>query len=386
MHQNKIGVNMSKLFGQIDINDFLKNYWEKKPLIIKGAIKLPQSLIEKEDLFEMAMDEYFISRMVTKSQSQEWNVVDGPFEKPELEELQTHQWTLINHNLNLYNERIHDLQRSLEFLPSWLFDDAMTTLSNKGSSVGAHIDNYNVFIAQLSGQREWKIQHKPNPKFQEGLPVKILEEFKEDESFILSPGDLIYIPPHVAHHGISLENSLSLSLGFKSIEYDQLLKTMALNILEDESEKSFYKTSFNERLEDTNEIDQNNLKEIKKNLLKFLSEDALLDETILKFASKSKGLFEPNDDFTLEEFEQEFKQKGLILDEFTKFSSIKNNDSIKLGINGTVIHINEEEYSCIKKLQSLLPQTEIHYSKFSKIVAVLYTMFNEGFCYFNVQD
>ena len=370
-------------FFQNKVNQisFIKENWEKKPIVLRNIIPNAEKIIAQDELIEMATDDYFISRLITQHKN-EWTVTDGPFEKGELNQRSSDKWTLVNHNVNLYNEKIHKIQRSLEFLPAWLFDDGMTTLSTKGSSVGAHIDNYNVFIIQLSGSRKWQIQNNPKKKFQEGLPVKILEEFEPDEEYILEPGDMIYIPPHVAHHGISLEDSLSLSMGFKSIEFEDLLKTMAVEILEEEKDLPFFKTEFDKpTTEDSLIIDSKNLNKIKKALIDQIENSTWVEDSLLKFASKSKGLFDENDELEFKEFEELFKGNDLVLDEFCKFSVIKRDSkTLSLGINGSIFNINPKQYVLIKKMQQMLPQSAITHDQFGEISDLLFSFYLDGYC------
>ena len=311
----------------ISKKEFITQYWEKKPLVFKNVLNDPTTLIDPEDLMEMAQDEELESRLICYNG--EWSNFDGPFENDFIKDHPS--WTLINHNVENQFPDIEKLKLDLNFLPLWLFDDAMTTYSNKDSSVGAHIDNYNVFIIQLRGSRKWQIQYNPNTEFEEGLEVKILKEFSCDEEFILNPGDMIYIPPHIAHHGISQTESLSLSLGFKSLEYDKLLNQLGLTLLEAEIEDPFYKTNFKETVQSTFEIDEINLKSLKENLILKLKDSNFLEETILKFTTTPKN-YPEEAEFSYEEFVNTFKTKPLYRDEFARLSFLKMGTSKKLTI------------------------------------------------------
>lgn len=117
--------------------EFLENYWEKTPFVFRNVLSDPEALIDIKDIINMACDEYYESRLVSKDQ--DWQVEDGPFSQEQFKNKNLN-WTLINHDLDLYLEKIAKLKQELCFLPQWLFDDVMSTYSTTGSSVGAHID------------------------------------------------------------------------------------------------------------------------------------------------------------------------------------------------------------------------------------------------------
>ncbi len=382
MHQKIILYGLMKFLNKLDKIDFLKNYWEQKPVVIKNALQgiNAESLIDLNELIEMATDDYFESRLVSFNDPQ-WSVQDGPIERKDITD-QTKNWTLVNHNLELYLENIYKLTKQMSFLPRWLFDDAMSTYSTDGSSVGAHIDNYNVFIMQLQGKRKWEIQHNPNPEFQEGLAVKILKEFTADESFTLEPGDLIYIPPHVAHHGISIGQSLSISLGFKSLEDKKLIDQLSLELINEFDSEAFYKTKYSGIEKDQLVIDELNLKDIEERLLKLISDKKFLAKSILKFGSRTKRVTQFNDDLEYDEFIKHFKELPLYKDEFIRFAALKNKENYQLAINEFVFDLDADQYSKLSNISEYTAQDMIEYSTYENYSDILYQWFQLGFVFF----
>ncbi|MDP7320073.1 MAG: cupin domain-containing protein [Bacteriovoracaceae bacterium] len=339
------------ILGNMTEDFFLKEYWEQKPFVFRKAVSTPSDLIKTEDLFAMAKDEDYETRLIIE-QNNIWQNHDGPFTDEQLNpKYRSGSWTLINHNINLYNLEVWNIQKALEFIPSWLFDDAMTTYSTKGSSVGAHIDNYNVFIIQLEGIREWKIQHRPNKTLHENCPIKLLKEFNPDESFILRPGDMIYIPPHIAHHGISQTDSLSLSMGFKSLEDKALLDKFCLEALQSFDSDDFYKTSFKHKQKDTLQISTEIEKSLHKRLLNILSNEAFFQDTLLKFTSTAKNSLEEIE-LTYEEFQSASKEMPIFKDEFMRISSIQSHpsNSYKVSINEHIFYCSSADYSLVQIL------------------------------------
>lgn len=362
--------------------DFILNYWEQKPIVFKSFINNAEKLIDKNDLFFMAKDESYETRLV-HFKNDHWSVTDGPFES-EAFIRDAKAWTLLNHNLENNFESVHELKKQLSFLPLWLFDDAMSTLSNKGSSVGAHIDNYNVFILQLDGKREWQIQHNPKKDFIQGLEVKILEEFTPDKSFILEPGDMIYIPPHVAHHGISQTDSLSLSLGFKSLEYDKLLQNLSLDILEKDIETEFYKTRFFNGLENSYQLDKSTKENIKNHLIENYL-DQFIEDTLYKFITKPKQDAEPQDEFTEEEILENIESLDTFRDENIRIVHDKSQEFIYINENKFQVDSQENFQKIINSLSDS-PARIISNQLIKKELSFYTKLYNYGFLYFVERD
>jgi 50S ribosomal protein L16 3-hydroxylase len=366
--------------NNISETQFLKEFWEKKPFVFRNVIDAPTELIDLNDLKEMASDEFYESRMI-KKENENWDVKDGPF-KEEAYSNHNKDWTLINHNLDLYLPEVKEVVSNLDFLPRWLFDDAMSTYSTKGSSVGAHIDNYNVFILQLSGSRTWKIQLDPKKGFIPELDVKILEEFIEDEEFQLNPGDMIYIPPHVAHHGISNSQSLSLSLGYKSLEDKKLMEQFCMYQFQRFDSEDFHKTQFAGPSVSPTLIDDETTEALRQRLLKNISNPETFKKFLLTQTSAPKKAPEPTE-FEWEEFLNFFASNHLFKDEYTRFSSVKiSKDCFSYGINGFIFDVSSEQVELLDSLSVLSNQDEITYERFSKVKDVLFELNNLGIVYF----
>ncbi|RLA65512.1 MAG: cupin domain-containing protein, partial [Epsilonproteobacteria bacterium] len=163
---------IEQFLGGITPENFLQNYWQKKPLFVKRAFSNVDHLATPQDLLEMAQNENFETRMVTMAREEiPWDAMLGPFTKNQFPRNEKDKWTLIVHNLELYFKEFRQIKDMLNFIPTWQFDDIMSTYSVKGSSVGAHIDNYNVFIFQGMGKRHWQINENPDETYIENLPI-----------------------------------------------------------------------------------------------------------------------------------------------------------------------------------------------------------------------
>lgn len=373
--------------------EFLNNYWEKKPFVFRGALDKPEEFMELQDILDMSTDKFFESRCVSKEGNQ-WNVENGPFESERFQN-KTKIWTLISHNLNLYIENVFQLVKELDFLPRWLFDDAMSTYSTKNSSVGAHIDNYNVFIIQITGKRLWEIEYLPKKEFQEGLDVRILKEFNPDTTYTLIPGDMIYIPPHVAHHGTSKSESLSLSLGYKSLEDKKLIEQFSLETLNSFESEEFYKTSFNHPLSDTHLISDTIIEDLHTRLLNEFKNKERFRDFILKLTSTPNSSPEESPDSsdnasllentTTQEFTSLFKSTPLYKDEFLRFSAYQDRDApfFHVSINEHLFKVDEVQYELLKEVVDATSEIEITRDRFQALESILFSLYKKKILFFS---
>lgn len=369
------------LFDSISKEQFLAEYWEKRPFVFRSVLTNDKHIISEDDLRTMLQDDYYETRYIGQS-DQNWQVLDGPFDK--LDHFEKQYSTYCIHNTELYVPAIKSLTKSFDFIPGWLFDDVMCTYSSKDSSVGAHIDNYNVFILQASGTREWQLQTNPNPNYQEGLPVKILEEFHPDETIELHPGDIIYIPPHIAHHGVTKEESISLSFGYKSLEKKALLDRVALNLLEKFDSDEFFKFENLAEIGSDMQVSAALVQKIKKELIRTLDENSIIENALMEFISYPKKFPEENDILSYEDFLETTQNMNLYKDEFVRSAFLSLDDNSQFYINTAKLELSTQEAITlnqgIAKLDSTTPVSKSLLSAHSEI---LYRFYLEGILYFS---
>lgn len=325
-------INLDNFLGDISVDTFLKDYWNKKPLLIKSACPEASSFATKEDLIEFATDEDFESRIIYEK-DQSYTVKDGPITEDDL----VGNHTIACHALNLFSEEFKDLENKVtSFIPHWQFDDVMATLSTKGASVGAHTDHYGVFILQAMGSREWFIQENPNQEFKEDLEVKILKQFNPDYSWVLGPGDMIYVPPLCAHHGVTLEESISYSIGFKAFETENILRDYMFDLADNLNDESFYK---HETKSDKYELNDEFVDFFQKKLIEQAGNKELFKSWLASNLSSPRY---PSEFDTEDELELEVATD-------TKMIFIKNADeSINLYLNGSFKQVTKSEFNSIR--------------------------------------
>ena len=196
--------------GDISIEQFLEQYWQKKPLLIRNAFSELQSPVSAEELAGLACEEHVNARLVFEHgkdsegpDERPWQVEFGPFDEERFTSLPDRDWSLLVSDVEKHLPETAYLLEPFRFIPDWRIDDLMISYAPPGGSVGPHTDAYDVFLIQLSGQRLWKIsQHYPAETLSD-TDLCILKGFSAEDEWVLNPGDMLYLPPNVAHHGIA---------------------------------------------------------------------------------------------------------------------------------------------------------------------------------------
>jgi 50S ribosomal protein L16 3-hydroxylase len=207
------------LLGDITPAQFLRDYWHKKPLLIRQAIPGFTPLLTVDALAELATKNYVESRLITKVDGN-WDMQHGPLAA--LPARDDKEWTMLVQGVNLFDARADALLRQFRFIPDARLDDLMVSFATDGGGVGPHFDSYDVFLLQAQGQRRWRISAQKDLSLIEGLPLKILADFQAEEEFVLEPGDRLYLPPHYAHDGTAVGDCQTYSIGFRSPSFQEL--------------------------------------------------------------------------------------------------------------------------------------------------------------------
>ena len=207
------------LLGDITPAQFLRDYWHKKPLLIRQAIPGFKPLLSLDKLAELAKLNHVESRLITQ-QDDDWAMQHGPIEA--LPPASQDAWTMLVQGVNLHDKKADALLREFRFVPDARLDDLMISYATNGGGVGPHFDSYDVFLLQAHGKRRWRIGAQKDLTLVEGKPLKILKNFTPQEEFVLEPGDMLYLPPHYAHDGVAEGDCMTYSIGFRSPSYQEL--------------------------------------------------------------------------------------------------------------------------------------------------------------------
>ena len=205
---------------------FLRAYWQKRPLLIRNAFPGFVSPIEPEDLAGLACEEAALSRLVAHDRANDrWMLRHGPFDEAMFPELGDRDWTLLVQDVDKWDMDVAALLPAFAFLPRWRIDDIMVSFAATGGSVGAHVDQYDVFLLQAQGHRRWQIDAGDAPPlaFRDDVELKLLREFTPTHEWVLGPGDMLYLPPGVPHHGVAVDPCLTFSVGMRAPSAAELL-------------------------------------------------------------------------------------------------------------------------------------------------------------------
>ena len=209
--------------GKLGVREFLARYWQREAICIRQAIDGFTSPISRARLFELASDPEVESRLVSAF-SGRWKMQHGPIAGAALPSLRRAGWTLLVQGVDLHDAQIWALAARFRFLPAARFDDVMISYASLAGGVGPHVDQYDVFLLQAQGRRRWRAATVFDPQLVTGAPLRLLANFRHQREWVLEPGDLLYLPPGVAHEGVALEPSITISIGFRLPIWQELIE------------------------------------------------------------------------------------------------------------------------------------------------------------------
>jgi 50S ribosomal protein L16 3-hydroxylase len=221
---------------------FLRDYWQKKPLLIPQALPNFQAPIGPNDLASIACMPDALARVIA-GRGKRFSVQHGPFDAAFFAELPPQHWTLLVQNVDRWDDGVRTLLDAFDFLPRWRIEDVMVSYAVRGGSVGAHTDQYDVFLLQAAGQRRWQIDAPgADHTLQSHSAIKLLKRFTPAQTMVLSAGDMLYLPPGVGHHGVALDDAcMTFSIGLRAPSDAELLADFAGFILHHADESDRYR-------------------------------------------------------------------------------------------------------------------------------------------------
>jgi 50S ribosomal protein L16 3-hydroxylase len=210
------------LLGGLTVNEFLQEYWQKKPLLIRQAVPGFKGLLDPQQLVELACKPDVQARLVTYQRKQ-WKLRHGPFETGNFEGLSKKgKWSVLVQGVNHFLAQGAELAKQFNFIPHARLDDLMVSYAPKGGGVGPHFDPYDVFLLQGLGHRRWQISTQKDRTLVEGAPLRLLQNFKVEQEWVLEAGDMLYLPPQCGHNGIAEDDCMTYSIGFRTPWYQEL--------------------------------------------------------------------------------------------------------------------------------------------------------------------
>jgi len=206
-----------RALGGLSAQDFLRRHWQKKPLLVRGALPGFRGVASREQLLRLAARPDVESRLVRRDGAR-WRVTHGPFARAALRR----NATLLVQGVNLHLAAADRLLRMFSFLPQARLDDVMVSWAAPGGGVGPHFDSYDVFLVQAAGRRVWRLQRARRWRLVQGAPLKLIEGFAAEEEILAEPGDLLYLPPGWGHDGVALDDCLTCSVGLRTPQGEEL--------------------------------------------------------------------------------------------------------------------------------------------------------------------
>ena len=308
------------LLNNLTPAQFLAEYWQKKPLLIRGAIPNFTGLLSPNDLAGLACEDDVQARIIKQSKGK-WSVQNSPFDEAIFAKLPKRDWTLLVQSVNHYLPEAADLLALFNFIPHARLDDLMVSYAPAGGGVGAHVDSYDVFLLQGCGKRNWKISAQADFSLVEGAPLKILKNFVSEQEWTLEAGDMLYLPPQIAHWGVSeSDDCMTYSIGFRAPKIQELqhefLSYLQDNLVEDSlSTEGLYADADLTLQNHPAEISNDLVNKVSQMLQKIMWDNNHVAEFLGQYLTEPKPdvLFEPNNKISIVEFAKKMAKKNLQL-------------------------------------------------------------------------
>ena len=379
-----------QLLGGLSREDFLRQYWQKKPLLVRQALPDYTSPISAEEFGGLACEDDVESRLVQeKGGEQPWQVRHGPFSEKDFLSLPESHWTLLVQSVDHHIPALAVLLDEFNFIPAWRVDDLMVSFAQRDGSVGPHFDNYDVFLLQVEGKRHWHINENicTDNDLLPGSELKILKDFYSDQDWVLEPGDMLYLPPGVAHHGIAINDCLTFSIGFRAPTRRELLMAYTESSQDDIAD-AFYTDEGLTLQESAGEINKTDIYTIKKLMrLSNVDEDEFNSWFGCFITEKTNELIYENGVIDEKEFHSRFKQfERLTRNGNVRVSYIRNDESLSLYVAGEEFVLSETYLQLIQYLTTnhvIDYKKTMQYCEESAAIDLLYKLYDSNNFFFD---
>ena len=290
---------------KLDIDDFLANCWQRKPLLIKAGFPGFEDPLSPDELAGLALEPHIESRRVWRANDR-WHAETGPFES--YDHLGETDWTLLVQAVNQWHPAVQDMAEAFRFIPGWRFDDVMVSFSTPGGGVGPHIDQYGVFIIQGEGRRRWRVGLPQTLKqFAAHGALRHCEAFEAEIDEVLEPGDVLYIPPGCPHEGYAEAPALNYSIGFRAPDARDLISGFADHMLAHESDSRRFDDAGMARCSAHGRIDHQAMLQVKALMTELLDDPVRMADWFGEMISEAKH------DLDLEPVEPLYSLEELVL-------------------------------------------------------------------------
>lgn len=310
------------LLNGLTPQQFMAEYWQKKPLLIRGAIPGFRSVIDPDELAGLACEADVPSRLIRfdperAQEGEGWQVDQGPFDEEDFAALPASHWTLLVQGINHVLPEAQALLGRFNFIPNARLDDVMVSYAPAGGGVGPHVDSYDVFLLQGAGKRRWRISGQTDLRLIPDAPLRILSHFACEQEWVLEPGDMLYLPPQVAHWGIAEDDDcMTYSIGFRAPAARELAIEFLETCRQDGMPDDLYQDPELRPVTDAAAIDDDMVNRVSSMLQRLSWQPAALGPFLARYFSEPKSyvVFTPNRKLSAEKFSQWAMQQGIVLD------------------------------------------------------------------------
>ena len=356
-HENETkAMNFSILPSDFDAENFLRHYWQKKPLLIRHSGRPFVDPVAPDELAGFACEEFIESRLVSNDPATgKWTLRNGPFTEHDFAELPETQWSLLVQAMDQWHEGVRRMLREFAFIPSWRIDDIMISFASDGGGVGPHFDHYDVFLIQGLGSKRWRLGGRVNSTSQllPGTDLRLLQTFNAEDDWIVEPGDILYLPPNVAHHGVAIGDSITYSIGFRTPSVAEILDDFGSEVIQGLPEDHRYVDTAPQVPERTGEITP----QISRQLIKLLQTHLLDPEKLARWfgrymtSPKYPELVSPSaDPLSPQQLRQALADGAvLVRNPASRFAFVANDE------DGAELHVDGTTIPCTSTIASLLP-------------------------------
>ena len=267
-----------QILGGISAREFLRDYWQKKPLLIRQAIPSLESPVSPDELAGLSLEEEVESRLVIEHGDSPWELRRGPFGEDTYQDLPERNWTLLVQAVDQLVPEVADLIEHFRFLPNWRIDDVMISFAAPGGGVGPHYDNYDVFLLQAQGQRRWRVGQMcdSDSPLLPHADLRILADFQGTDEWVLEPGDMLYLPPRLAHFGTAEDACMTYSLGFRAPSAAEVLTHFTDFLAQFLPDEERYSDADLVPAEDPHQIQSDALQRLRAMLAEHMGDERLL--------------------------------------------------------------------------------------------------------------
>jgi 50S ribosomal protein L16 3-hydroxylase len=265
-----------QILGGISAREFLRDYWQKKPLLIRQAIPAFESPVSPDELAGLSLEDEVESRLVIEHGDSPWELRRGPFAEDVYQNLPERDWTLLVQAVDQLVPEVAELIEHFRFLPNWRIDDVMVSFAAPGGGVGPHFDNYDVFL--LQAQRRWRVGQVcdgDSPVLQHA-DLRILADFQGTDEWVLEPGDMLYLPPRLAHYGTAENACMTYSLGFRAPSAAEVLTHFTDFLAQFLPDEERYSDADLVPVEDPHQIQSDALERLRGMLAEHMGDERLL--------------------------------------------------------------------------------------------------------------